>query len=1278
MSRHCESNTELVHFPSTRQDRGSSGKHRYSALILVLLVLSAPLFCRAQISVYSSPNPSTPGSTVTFSVSGPPSGNGSNTVTFYDSGSYLWQTSTSSGSVQYSTSSLAVGTHTISVTWVSPQYGTYSSYLSQVVNPVPVSQTISFPNPGTQTVGTPLTLSATASSGLAVSFTSKTTSICTVSGMKATFIASGTCSVQATQAGNTYYTAATPVTQSFVVNGQINTVAGNGTPGYSGDGGAATSAELNAPHGVAVDSAGNLYIADLSNNCIRKVTATTGMITTVAGNGTAGYSGDGGAATSAELYNPFGVEVDSSGNIYIADIGNNRIRKVTATTGMITTFAGNGTAGYSGDGGAATGAGLHFPISVAVDASDNIYIADSYNQCIRKVTATTGIITTVAGNGTKGYSGDGGAATNAELNTPDGVAVDVSGNIYIADANNNRIRKVTASTGIITTVAGNGTRGYSGDGGAATSAELYSPTAVAVDVDVSGNIYIADDANNRIRAVGVAATMATPTIIWNTPEPVPSGTVLMETQLNALANVPGTFVYTPPAGTVITAAQTLSVTFTPTNTTDFYTATASVPITLRTGANADTGTVTLSVNPGSGYVTVASYPYRASDTPSTVAEGLANAASSSLVTVKAVDNALYIEATTTGSATNYPYSLSAMNANPTLFPEPSFVSSSIGGQLDGGAAQGAGAGVTIYSYCVGQSCPVPNNGYDPASNLLGYTDNGSGGLPNGIMGTWSFTYDSLNRLATATAAANAPAPYAGNYGCWSYDAFGNRLSQSMSTTPCNATPPLTSWASYNANNQFINTSAALGGVPYDPSGDVLNDGQNQYLYDGEGRICAVASTPMPGMTALTGYLYDADGTRVAKGRISAWSCDPALNGFQTTNDYVLGPGGEQVTEMGVDTTAGSSATTLTWQHTNVYAAGALLATYDNDGLHFYLNDPLGTRRAQTDYAGVLEQTCSSLPYGDALSCSGGSLNAPTEHHFTGKERDQESGNDYFGARYYTSTMGRWMSPDPAGNSVANFANPQTWNLYAYVLNNPLIFTDPTGLDCVYFNDSGTGVDTDANGNVTGIDHDSNSKECGKNGGAWVTGTTDASLIAQNKDGTFNIASTENGNAYFTQVMVPNPSASAISNFFGFSCSGGTSCQVGTSAPQSLADLREQLGPTGGDVYGMLQWAVKQTNGVPFLENQSFGMDSAWCGHGGAGVPGASSGWACMAHDYNYKLSGNTWPGHNADPDQSWSGGPQLQRINQQLCTHTSNILIQTFFSQGYNSTLGVGSTWGCQ
>jgi hypothetical protein len=261
----------------------------------------------------------------------------------------------------------------------------------------------------------------------------------------------------------------------------IDTVAGNGSWGYSGDGGPATEAMLSYPRGVAVDASGNIYIADLYNHRIRKVD-TSGIITTVAGNGDEGYSGDGGPATEAMLDFPFGVAVDASGNIYIGDTHNYRIRKVD-TSGIITTVAGNGAWGYSGDGGPATEAMLDFPCDVAVDASGNLYIGDVYNQRIRKVD-TSGIINTVAGNGSWGYSGDGGPATEAQLHGPFGVTVDASGNLYIADYDNQRIRKVDTS-GIITTVAGNGSRGYSGDGGPATDAMLNHPRDISCQALVS-------------------------------------------------------------------------------------------------------------------------------------------------------------------------------------------------------------------------------------------------------------------------------------------------------------------------------------------------------------------------------------------------------------------------------------------------------------------------------------------------------------------------------------------------------------------------------------------------------------------------------------------------------------------------------------------------------------------------------------------------------------------------------------------------------------------------
>ena len=297
--------------------------------------------------------------------------------------------------------------------------------------------------------------------------------------------------------------------------GTLTVAAGNGTVGYSGDGGPATSAALNHPEGVFVDAAGNIFIADTDNSVIREV-ASNGNITTVAGNGNAGYSGDGGPATSAQLDDPYGVFVDGAGNIFIADTDNAAIREVVA--GIIQTVAGNGTNGYSGDGGIATSAQLDLPQGLFVDASDNIFIADTDNNRIRVVNTGTSAITvatvviqpgdiqTVAGNGTAGYTGDGGAATSAELNIPNGVFADGSGDIFIVDTVNSVIREVTGSSGVIATVAGNGTAGYSGDGGAATSAELNNPSNILVDG--SGNIWIADTDNSVIREV-TAGTIQT-------------------------------------------------------------------------------------------------------------------------------------------------------------------------------------------------------------------------------------------------------------------------------------------------------------------------------------------------------------------------------------------------------------------------------------------------------------------------------------------------------------------------------------------------------------------------------------------------------------------------------------------------------------------------------------------------------------------------------------------------------------------------------------------------
>ena len=305
--------------------------------------------------------------------------------------------------------------------------------------------------------------------------------------------------------GNVYIADAANHRVRKVSDGVISTVVGNGAYGFSGDGGDGGSAQLSNPWSVAVDSAGNLYIADTGNQRVRKVE--NSVISTVAGNGTAGFSGDGGTAINAQLLNPCGVTVDSVGNVYIADTLNNRIRKIS--NGVITTIAGNGTPGFSGDNGPAANAQLSSIAGIGADPAGSLYIADVFN--IRKV--ANGTITTVAGDGALRFGGDNGPAANAQLYDPYGVAVDSAGDLYIADTLNNRIRKV--SNGVITTVAGNGTAGFSGDNGPATSAKLFTPIGVAVDS--AGNLYIADVNNSRVRKVSNGVITTVPGTVGFTP-----------------------------------------------------------------------------------------------------------------------------------------------------------------------------------------------------------------------------------------------------------------------------------------------------------------------------------------------------------------------------------------------------------------------------------------------------------------------------------------------------------------------------------------------------------------------------------------------------------------------------------------------------------------------------------------------------------------------------------------------------------------------------------------
>jgi RHS repeat-associated protein len=457
----------------------------------------------------------------------------------------------------------------------------------------------------------------------------------------------------------------------------------------------------------------------------------------------------------------------------------------------------------------------------------------------------------------------------------------------------------------------------------------------------------------------------------------------------------------------------------------------------------DSGTITLTVNG----TLAATTTYGAGATINTVAAGLAaGVTSSSPVNVTASGSALSLQSKTAGAATDYSYSVQTTSYDSTDFAQPSFVNPPLTGSLTGGANATSGASATVYSYSITNSSGA--SGYDGVDNVTNYTDS--------VMGTWAFGYDTLNRLTSGSGTPPISTPT--SYYCWGYDSFGNRLTQSESnqafqtgtSTPCQAQTSAsiaTDTATYSTANQMVSTNASgvLAYPSIDGAGEIYNDGVNAYAYDADGRICAVETHPQSGGVSLVQYLYNAEGQRVAKGTIqfvtvngqSTLSCDTTVNQFVLTNQYLLGPSGEQETELN------ASGIVV---HTNVYASGSLLATFDNTGgLHYHLNDWLGTVRVQTTAVGAMEQTWFSLPFGDGLTPS---TLGSTEQHYTGKERDAESGLDYFGARYYASTMGRFMSPDWAAKAepvpYSKLDDPQTLNLYSYVRNNPLGGVDPDG------------------------------------------------------------------------------------------------------------------------------------------------------------------------------------------------------------------------------------------
>jgi len=503
------------------------------------------------------------------------------------------------------------------------------------------------------------------------------------------------------------------------------------------------------------------------------------------------------------------------------------------------------------------------------------------------------------------------------------------------------------------------------------------------------------------------------------------------------------------------------------------------------------------------------------------------------------------------------------------------------------AQSGGGPSAALYSFSI-QASGGGAEGYDPVSNVTGYTDS--------VNGSWSFSYDSLNRLATATGRqANNPYPDA----CWQYDNFGNRLWQTTSATAYSAsqnggpnTCPVGSgpswWAQYGTSNTnridstSLNPNQAAG---YDAGGDVTNDGINSYLYDGEGRVCAMQQS-ISGLITMTQYLYDAEGHRVAKGSISSFSCDTTQNGFTATNVYVLGLQGEQLTEM----VTGKS---WQWDHSNVFAP-AISATYDADPtgqtegpMYFHLSDWLGTRRQQTDYAGNPVLNFTGMPYGDGLGAFAlSNTDAPdaTEHHFTGKERDSESGNDYFGARYYGSSMGRFMTPDPMGMTLADPTNPQSLNLYSYVLNNPLTNIDPTGLDCVQ--DNGDGTVTTNTGDCANENEAAANAEHYINCDGCTSGAAGANLDAAT------------GSLYLTDANGNGIGGTTVSDFADPQGTPGTNVTVNGSAPY--------LDTISG--YGILpdidsQRLQQLATGITLDSQHSFGcIANAY----GIGAPGESA------------------------------------------------------------------------
>lgn len=956
--------------------------------------------------VSSSPS-SVYGGSVTFTatISSGPTG----TITFYDNGTSIGSGMIGGSAATLTKSTLAGGIHLITAGWGGNT--TYSpvtsSPITQTVNAA--TPTLTFTSVATQTYGVaPLSVSASSASTGTITY-SVTSGPATISGSTLTLAGAGTVVLIASQAATTNYNAST-ASISFTVN--------KASPTLTFTSIAAQSYGV-APLSVIASSASTgavTYTVTSGPATISGSTLTiTGVGTVVLGASQASTTNYNTATASTSFTVNKGTPMLNFASIATQAFGvvPFKVSATSASTGAVTYSVTSGPATISGSTLTITGAGTVFLAATQVATTNYNTASASASFTVTNATATllfTPIGTQIYGVAPFTVSASSASTGAITYSVTSGPAT-ISGSTLTI-------------TGVGTVVLG----------ASQTATSSYSATTASTSFAVNSAIPTLTVASSASTSALGASVTFTATISSG-----PTGTVTFYDGNTSI----GTATISGTTATYSTSSLTSgvhSITAAWAGNSDYNSVASSAVV--QTVGTWDTGTITLTVNS----TPAATAAYGSGATPSTIAAALVTSAASnpgSPVTLSASGGTLTITAKTTGLGSDYTYSLNTTYDSHD-FSQPSFTMWPAAGYLDGGDSSDP-SGI-IYQF------KTPSTGYDGVGNLLSYTDT--------VMGSWTFKYDTLNRLAGAT--ANQPNNPNTNY-CWSYDEYGNRTMQAASNAAFETGSPTCapqsgasyypSWVHVDTNNRVIGTpqspdnGPAHPGLLYDTSGDLTNDGvSNQYRYDAEGRICAMSSTPIPGNTIYTGYLYDAAGQRVGKGSLTSLSCDLTSNGFTPTNDYVLGPGGEQLTEL--NTGNGSMA----WAHTNVYAGGSLIATYDTNGMHFYSDDPLGTRRAQTDYAGVLEQTCSSLPFGDNLQCNG-AIPDPTENHFTGKERDSESGNDYFDARYYSSSMGRFMSPDWSAKEepvpYAKLDNPQSLNLYSYVLNNPVTAFDNDGHEIIF-------------------------------------------------------------------------------------------------------------------------------------------------------------------------------------------------------------------------------------